>query len=104
MKSDIAEFFVRADDNALLQLLLSKKVFLVEGATEFLLLPMFYQQITGHTIEEDGASVISCDGVSYKRYLEIAEATDKKTVVVADNDKKTHRIVKASNLNRCHAV
>ncbi len=41
VKSDIAEFFVRADDNAFLQLLLSKKVFLVEGATEFLLLPMF---------------------------------------------------------------
>ena len=43
---DVAKFFVRADDNAFLQLLLSKKVFLVEGATEFLLLPMFYEQIT----------------------------------------------------------
>lgn len=52
----VAEFFVRADDNAFLQLLLSKKVFLVEGATEFLLLPKFYQQITGHTIEEDSIS------------------------------------------------
>lgn len=56
----MAEFFVRADDNAFLQLLLSKKVILVEGATEFLLLPMFYKQITDHTIEEDGISVVSC--------------------------------------------
>ena len=104
VKSDIAEFFVRADDNAFLQLLLSKKVFLVEGATEFLLLPMFYQQITGLTIEEDGVSVISCNGISYKRYLEIAEATDKKIAVVTDNDKKAHRIEEAADFNRCHAV
>lgn len=104
VKSDIAEFFVRADNNAFLQLLLSKKVFLVEGATEFLLLPMFYQQITGHTIEEDGVSVISCNGISYKRYLEIAETADKKIAVVTDNDKKTHRIEEASDFNQCHAA
>lgn len=86
VKSDVAEFFVRADDNAFLQLLLSKKVILVEGATEFLLLPMFYKQITDHTIEEDCISVISCNGISYKRYLEIAKATDKRIAVVTDNE------------------
>ena len=102
VKSDVAEFFVRADDNAFLQLLLSKKVFLVEGATEFLLLPMFYQQITGHTIEEDGISVISCNGISYKRYLEIAKATDKRIAVVTDNDEKAHRITEAASFNQAN--
>ena len=102
--SDIAEFFVRADDNAFLQLLLSKKVFLVEGATEFLLLPMFYQQLTGHTIEEDGVSVISCNGISYKRYLKIAEATGKKIAVITDNDKNRSRIEKAASFNKLHDV
>ena len=100
--SDVAEFFIRADDNAFLQLLLSKKVFLVEGATEFLLLPVFYKQISGHTIEEDGVSVISCNGISYKRYLEIAEATDKKIAVVTDNDEKADRIAKATDFNNTH--
>lgn len=100
VKDDVAEFFVRADDNAFLQLLLSRKAFLVEGATEFLLLPMFYQQITGHTIEEDGISVISCNGISYKRYLEIAQATDKQIAVVTDNDGKSHRITEANAFNR----
>lgn len=97
---DVANFFVRADDNAFLQLLLSKKVFLVEGATEFLLLPMFYQQVTGHTIEEDGISVISCNGISYKRYLEIAKATDKRIAVVTDNDEKAHKITEAVSFNK----
>lgn len=104
VKSDVAEFFVRADDNAFLQLLLSKKVFLVEGATEFLLLPMFYQQIIGNTIEEDGISVISCNGISYKRYLEIAKATDKKIAVVTDNDKKAHKITEAVSFNQVNSL
>lgn len=104
VKSDVAEFFIRADDNAFLQLLLSQKVFLVEGATEFLLLPMLYTQITGHTIEEDGISVISCNGISYKRYLEIAKATDKKIAVVTDNDEKAHRITEACTFNQSNAL
>lgn len=104
VKSDVAEFFVRADDNAFLQLLLSNKVFLVEGATEFLLLPMFYKQITGHTIEDDGISVISCNGISYKRYLEIAKVTNKKIAVVTDNDEKAHRITEAGAFNQANVL
>lgn len=104
VKYDVAEFFVRAADNAFLQLLLSKKVFLVEGATEFLLLPVFYKQVTGHSIEEDGISVISCNGISYKRYLEIAQATDKKIAVITDNDAKTHRITEAASFNQSNIL
>lgn len=98
----VAEFFARADDNAFLQLLLSEKVFLVEGATEFLLIPMFYKQIIGRTIEEDGISVISCNGISYKRYLEIAKATDKRIAVVTDNDGKADRLTEANSFNQSH--
>ena len=95
----MAEFFVKADDNAFLQLLLSNKVFLVEGATEFLLLPHFYKQITGKTIEEDGISVISCNGISYKNYLEIAKKANKKISVITDNDGKQSRIDEAITFN-----
>lgn len=56
------------------------------------------------TKQRERVSVISCNGISYKRYLEIAEATDKKIAVVTDNDKKAHRIVEASDFNQCHAV
>lgn len=104
VKNDVAEFFVRADDNAFLQLLLSKKVFLVEGATEFLLIPIFYKQQTGHTIEEDGISVISCNGISYMRYIEIAKATDKRIAVITDNDKKKDRITKAGTFNKSNKL
>ena len=97
---DVAKFFVKADDNAFLQLLLSNKVFLVEGATEFLLLPHFYKQITGKTIEEDGITVISCNGISYKNYLEIAQKTSKKISVLTDNDGKQDKITEAEDFNK----
>ena len=96
---NVAAFFVKADDNAFLQLLLSEKVFLVEGATEFLLIPHFYKQITGKAIEEDGISVISCNGISYNHYLEIAKKTNKRIAVITDNDGKQNRIAGATAFN-----
>ena len=96
---EVAAFFVKAADNNFLQLLLSEKVILVEGATEFLLLPHFYKQIRGHSIEQDGVSIISCNGISYKNYLKIAGETEKRIVVITDNDKKQKRIDVARAFN-----
>lgn len=100
VNDDVAEFFVRADNNGFLQLLLSPKVFLVEGATEFLLLPKFYKQITGKSIEEDGVTVISCNGISYKKYLEVIKDTNKKVAVITDNDQDKKKIDAAQNFNQ----
>lgn len=99
---DVADFFVKADNNAFLQLLLSTKVFLVEGATEFLLLPYFFNKITGKTIEEAGVTIISCNGISYKKYLAIAEQTEKIIAVVTDNDHKQDKIDEANQFNNSH--
>lgn len=97
---ETARFFIKAIDNSFLQLLLSKKVILVEGATEFLLLPYFYRQLTTRSIEEDMVNVISCGGISYERYLAIALATGKRVAVITDNDKKLQRIQNANLFNK----
>ena len=102
LKNDDAEFFMKADDNAFLQLLLSKKAILVEGATECLLIPHFYKQQTGHTIEEDEITIISCGGISYKRYLSAVENLDKKIAVITDNDGNQERINKSIEFNNIH--
>lgn len=67
--NQVADFFVKADGNAFLQMLLSNKIIFVEGATEYILLPYIYQKITGRTVEEDGVSVISCNGISYNHIM-----------------------------------
>lgn len=100
VNSQTAAFFEKADDNEFLQFLLSKKVILVEGATEYLLLPKFYKNKTSRTIENDGISIISCNGISYKRYLEIAEATNKRIAVITDNDHEQTKIDKAMEFNQ----
>ena len=92
--NQVADFFVKADGNAFLQMLLSNRIIFVEGATEYILLPYIYQKITGRTVEEDGVSVISCNGISYKHYLKIAQGTNKRIAVITDNDKKQDRIDK----------
>lgn len=61
---------------------------------------MFYEQITGRAIEKDSVSIISCNGISYKRYLEIAKATDKRIAVITDNDEEPFRIEEANAFNR----
>lgn len=104
ISKDVADFFVKADDNSFLQLLLSEKVFLVEGTTEFILFPKFYKQQTARSIEADGITVIPCNGISYKRYLEIAEKTNKKISVLTDNDQCLDRIEEAKKYNDEHTL
>ena len=104
VNKDVADFFVKADDNAFLQLLLSKKAILVEGATEFLLIPYFYQRLTEKTIEEDEVTVISCNGISFHHYLAIAKATNKRIAVITDNDGIQNKINAAEVFNGSHEL
>lgn len=89
---DTAKFFMKLDSNNLLYFLLSEKVLLVEGPTEGLLLPYIYKKIRGKDITNEKVSIISCGGVSYKRYLQIAKNLDKKVAVITDNDEKVDNI------------
>lgn len=74
----VAKFFVKADNNNFLQFLLAQKIILVEGATEYLLLPEMFQRIAKQSLEESKVMIISCNGISYDNYLQIAQKTDKK--------------------------
>ena len=83
-----AQFFIKLDNNNLLHLLLSKKTILVEGPTEYLLLPYFYKKIYKRTLAQDGITLITCGGISYKRYFDITKNTNIKIAVITDNDEK----------------
>ena len=83
---DTAEFFIKAPDNNILQFILSRKVILVEGDAEYILLEAFYELVSGHKSEEDDVHIISVGGTSFKRYLDIAKNLGIKTAVIRDND------------------
>ncbi|MDP3514789.1 MAG: AAA family ATPase [Sulfuritalea sp.] len=82
-----ANFFMKAPDNNVLELALCKKAILVEGDAEFILLDALYKNSAkGASINADGIHVISVDGTSFKRYLELAKLLGIKVAVIRDND------------------
>ena len=94
-----ADFFVKSSNNNILQFILSSKVILVEGPTEFLLIPKIFETLFGESIEKYGISIIECGGVTYKRYLDIAEKMNKKVSIITDNDTKQANIDKMTAFN-----
>jgi putative ATP-dependent endonuclease of OLD family len=87
LESSTASFFMKAPDNNILEFILSKKVILVEGDAEFILSERFFEIVTSKKPNELNCHIISVDGTSFKRYLEISKLLDVKTAVIRDNDK-----------------
>lgn len=83
---DTADFFMKAPDNNILEFILSKKVILVEGDAEYILAAAFFEKETGQTLESADVHVISVDGTSFKRYLDLARLLKIRTAVIRDND------------------
>lgn len=88
ISKDDSDFFLKTSDNNMLQYILSNKVVLVEGPTEYMLIPKIFKKLYNKSIEDCGITIIDCGGVKYKRYLDIASKTNKKVAIITDNDKK----------------
>jgi len=81
-----AKFFIKAPDNNILNFILSKKVILVEGDAEYILMEAFYKKVTNTELAQSEVHVLSVDGTSFKRYLDISKQLKIKAAVVRDND------------------
>ena len=87
LTQETADFFMKAPDNNLLELALCKKAILVEGDAEFILMDALYKNSAkGACSDADGVYVISVDGTSFKRYLELAQLLGIKIAAIRDND------------------
>lgn len=86
LTEETAAFFMKAPDHRVLDFVLSKKAILVEGDAEFILMEEFFKNVAGSELENSDVHVLSVDGTSFKRYLEIAKILKIKTAVVRDND------------------
>ena len=87
LDSDTAAFFCKAPDNNVLEFAMSRRVILVEGDAEFILIASLYEASTGSTLEKDCIHVIAVGGTSFKRYLALAKVLNIRTAVVRDNDR-----------------
>lgn len=88
MKEDTIRYFKKSTNQSLLNFILGKKIILVEGNAEYILMEKFFEMIHKKKPEDCQVSIISVDGLSFKRYLEIAETFENKKVgVITDNDR-----------------
>lgn len=86
LPEDTADFFIKAPHHGVLDFILARKVLLVEGDAEYILMEKMFETVTGQTLAEVDVHVLSVGGISFKRYLDIAKLLDMKVAVLRDND------------------
>lgn len=87
LKKETFEFFKKVAGYDTLRLILCKKSILVEGDSDELVVQRAYMDThEGRLPIQDGIDVMTVGGVTFKRYLEIAQTLNKETAVVTDND------------------
>ena len=82
----------------------SRKLILVEGIAEQLLMPKFFEKVTGKTLEKENCTVINVNGVAFEHFLKVIKnGFFVKCVVFTDSDatKKTKNW--APSLKRAYA-
>jgi predicted ATP-dependent endonuclease of OLD family len=68
----------------------SRKIILVEGISEKLLVPVFFRIQTGHTTEKRSCCVISVNGLAFRNFLEVMHnGYFLKCLVITDRDTDT---------------
>ena len=85
LTAETQKFFEKLPGYDTLRMILCRKVILVEGPSDELVVQKAYIKHKGKLPIEDGVEVISV-GTSFLRFLEIAKKINKPVAVVADND------------------
>ncbi|AYG38906.1 hypothetical protein CFI14_10785 [Lactiplantibacillus pentosus] len=99
ISDETAMFFQKADNIDVLQVILSKRCILVEGATEYILMEDMVQRVTHDSTNSQRIHVVSMGGNYYKRFKEIVNITKNKVLIVTDNDSSLKRIKESKDSN-----
>lgn len=91
LKKETYKYFKKLPGYDTLRLLLADKAILVEGPSDELIVQKAYYQMYNRLPIEDGIDVITVKGLSFKRFLEIADLLKKQVAVVTDNDGDIHK-------------
>ena len=83
---DTQKFFEKIAGYDTLRLILCKKAILVEGDSDELIVQKAYMLKNSGRLPIEGEIDVISVGVSFKRFLEIANKINKEVVVVTDND------------------
>ena len=77
----------------------SRKIILVEGISEQILIPLFFQNFFNTSIEKMGCEIINVNGVSFIHFIRLIKAGYYiKCLVITDSDSNTARHSRADRL------
>lgn len=77
----------------------SRKLILVEGITEQLLMPKFFDKVTGNTLEKENCTVVNVNGIALEHFLKVIKnGFFVKCVVFTDSDEDKKTKNRAPNL------
>jgi putative ATP-dependent endonuclease of OLD family len=86
LSEDTKNYFKKLSGYDTLRLILADRAILVEGPSDELVVQKAFRMKHGRLPIQDGVDVINVRGLSFKRFLEIADALQKTVTVVTDND------------------
>jgi predicted ATP-dependent endonuclease of OLD family len=87
LNEDTAKYFMKASDHNILEYIMASKVILVEGDAEYMLMSKMFEIVTKENVSKRNVSIIAVNGISFKRYLDLAKLMKTKTAVIRDNDR-----------------
>jgi len=85
LPAETLDYFKKLPGYETLRAVLAKRVILVEGPSDELVVQRAYLDAHGCMPSEDGVAVLTC-GLSFKRFLSITKPLGIPTAVVTDND------------------
>ena len=99
LPKDDVKFFAKSDNFDILRYILGNKIILVEGASEFILLPAIINSSLNINLDKEKISIISMRGIFYTHFKSLASIVNKKTLILTDNDSKQDRIDSKKDLS-----
>nr|WP_268870195.1 TOPRIM nucleotidyl transferase/hydrolase domain-containing protein [Secundilactobacillus oryzae] len=86
LDAEVAEFFERMDNLNILQVILSNKLILVEGPTEYIAIESMIKAVTKSDSNSLGIHIMSMHGDLMKRFRPLVKILGTKTLIITDND------------------
>ncbi|MDE2776172.1 MAG: AAA family ATPase [Chloroflexota bacterium] len=96
LDKDTEDFFRKLPGHDTLRMILARKVILVEGPSDELIVQKAYLRVHGMLPIENGVDVISVN-LTFRRFLAISTMLSIPTVVVTDNDGKVDALKRKYN-------
>jgi predicted ATP-dependent endonuclease of OLD family len=92
-------------DSENINLFYSRKIVLVEGISEKLLFPIFFEMDQSKTMDKSSACIVNVNGLAFKNFLDlIKNGFHTKCLVLTDSDKDTKAENRAENLAETYST